>query len=499
MAQPIDKKWFSKTIKLVALRVPAPATNIFLNQFKHIKDQIFVNRPRVKTVVNDEQNECKTDTPIPQTSESSSSVVLQQVEDATMTTSRSIVSKSKLILLNESFTQLDFASLPPSLAELARKHDASIVSYDLNLDYSHYNTEQVLKELLPVGITVPTGFATTGHIAHVNLRNEHLPYKHLIGQVLLDKSTNIKTVFNKVKTIENQYRTFAGEVIAGSSNMFTRVKEHNAVFEFDFSEVYWNSRLQSEHARIVDLIKPSQVVMDMFCGIGPFAIPLAQKGVKVFANDLNPRSYYYLKHNMLLNKVQHNITPYNMDGREFAKMIAVKQLRGEVPSFDHVIMNLPASAAEFCDVFQNLYADARKEILSKIDVEQIPKKNLNDDITADCKQPLSPKSIAHTHSSILTRGQIRYPKVHCYCFIKDSQNPEGDAVALVSKYLNVSIKGQNGVHVHNVRNVAPSKEMMCVTFPLQESIVWGDDDPKAGNGTITNSEDQHQTKKAKLQ
>lgn len=45
--------------------------------------------------------------------------------------------------------------------------------------------------------------------------------------------------------------------------------------------VYWNSRLEQEHKRLVDTFKPGQVVLDMMAGIGPFAIPAAQKGCMV--------------------------------------------------------------------------------------------------------------------------------------------------------------------------------------------------------------------------
>jgi hypothetical protein len=55
------------------------------------------------------------------------------------------------------------------------------------------------QRLLPPTCTeVPSAFEAVGHIAHINLRDDLLPYKYLIGQVLLDKNPNIKTVVNKV-------------------------------------------------------------------------------------------------------------------------------------------------------------------------------------------------------------------------------------------------------------------------------------------------------------
>lgn len=55
-----------------------------------------------------------------------------------------------------------------------------------------------LQKLLPEGVDVPTSFESIGHIAHLNLRDEQLPHKALIGQVIIDKNPTIKTVVNKV-------------------------------------------------------------------------------------------------------------------------------------------------------------------------------------------------------------------------------------------------------------------------------------------------------------
>lgn len=55
-------------------------------------------------------------------------------------------------------------------------------------------------------------------------------------------------------------------------------------------------------------------------GVGPFALPAAKnKGSIVFANDLNPKSYEYLKKNVENNKLVNKVFSYNEDGRDFIK------------------------------------------------------------------------------------------------------------------------------------------------------------------------------------
>lgn len=85
-------------------------------------------------------------------------------------------------------------------------------------------------------------------------------------------------------------------------------------------------------------------------GVGPFAIPAAKKKCIAYANDLNPASYKYLVENIKTNHVAGRVHPYNMDGRDFVRMLAEKKV-----AYDHVVMNLPASAVTFLDVFAELY------------------------------------------------------------------------------------------------------------------------------------------------
>ena len=54
-----------------------------------------------------------------------------------------------------------------------------------------------------------------GHVAHLNLRPEHDPYKTLIGEVLLDKVANVRTVVNKVGRSQSTVRMSELEVLGG--------------------------------------------------------------------------------------------------------------------------------------------------------------------------------------------------------------------------------------------------------------------------------------------
>ncbi|GAV98782.1 trna methyltransferase trm5 [Lentinula edodes] len=196
------------------------------------------------------------------------------------------------------------AQLSQESLELLESKGNGFTEYNLVLDYDYWTASELLQAILPEELRegAPVGFAATGHIAHVNLNDDYLSYKKTIGQLFLDKNKTIRTVVNKLDNIDTQFRFFQMEVIAGEPDFIVEHHESDCRFTFDFSRVYWNSRLHTEHDRIVQSVHPGEVLVDVFAGVGPFAIPAGKKGCAVMANDLNPASYMYLCQNIKDNE-----------------------------------------------------------------------------------------------------------------------------------------------------------------------------------------------------
>ncbi|CAL9183231.1 unnamed protein product [Musa hybrid cultivar] len=206
--------------------------------------------------------------------------------------------KNRLVILSEKIQNSDLSEIPSHVLDpLKGLCNIEAVPYSLTLGYSYWGA---------------------GHVAHLNLTEDQLPYKDVIAKVIYDKNQPIiQTVVNKIGTITNEFRVPTFEVLAGKSDMVTEVKQYGVTFKLDYSLVYWNSRLEHEHIRLVSLFQRGETICDMFAGIGPFSIPAARKGCHVYANDLNSDSVHYLRINANINKVEDRVFAYNMDAKAF--------------------------------------------------------------------------------------------------------------------------------------------------------------------------------------
>ncbi|KAF7992372.1 hypothetical protein HCN44_001697 [Aphidius gifuensis] len=320
--------------------------------------------------------------------------------------------------------------------DIIKKYTSCIDKTMLTLKYDNWNAEQIFKAIIPDDIDVPSSYTKVGHIVHLNLRDNQLPFKDIIGQIYLDTTSQTKTVVNKLNNINNEYRNFSMEILAGENNTIATLKENNCQFKFDFSKVYWNSRLSTEHERLLEFMKKNDVLYDVFCGVGPFSIPAAKKGVTVMANDLNPESYKWLMENAKINKIKNNLNCYNKDGRDFLRNDVKNNLlarrKNNEDGNEHIAMNLPALAYEYLDVFHDWLND--------------------DEINLITKKP---------------------PLIHLYCFVKvkKEDDPKLAAKKLVESVINCELTDDALKIIHYVRNVAPAKDMMRVSFYLTEKIM----------------------------
>lgn len=138
----LDKNVFKTVFHVPALRIESKLCSLFIKQLQHN----LLNRPRIKNVMLDPEKQ----------------------------------NGKKVLLLNPSKKISDW---PVKEKELVVNHGAEEIEFDLVLNYEHWTAEEILRAILPAEVTeIPSAFETIGHIAHVNLRDVHLPYKNIIGK-----------------------------------------------------------------------------------------------------------------------------------------------------------------------------------------------------------------------------------------------------------------------------------------------------------------------------
>ena len=313
------------------------------------------------------------------------------------------------------------------------------------LDENEINVDNLLK-------TLPNGFEIVGKIAHMNLRDQYLKYKYFIGQLILDKNPSLSTVINKVGKIDNVYRTYDMEILAGEENYNVEHKEGNVRFQFDLRKTYWCSRLQNERDRVLKLLKKNEVLCDAFCGVGPLALRACKQGVKVYANDLNPDAYTYLNNNIRINKLnKDNIKTYNMDAREFIKGL-VNMSKNNVDEdeengdkifpkdlhINHFYMNLPKDAIEFMDIFVGLFKGCKNDIYNKDNL----------------------------------------PIIHVYGFAKIDNNPHELLKKRIAKAFKIEYDlfkkecEKDILNIQNVRDISNKKVVYCIDMKIPEIVAY---------------------------
>ncbi|MCS7131851.1 MAG: class I SAM-dependent methyltransferase family protein [Hadesarchaea archaeon] len=168
---------------------------------------------------------------------------------------------------------------------------------------------------------LPSGFDRMGHVAILTLPPALMHRSVEIAGALLQLK-GVRTVALREGPITGRHRKPKVKVIAGEPNTETLHKEHGCLFKLDVAKVMFAPGNLFERGRIVGLVQPGEVVVDMFAGVGQFSIPIAKraKPSKVYAIELNPVAYRYLCENIELNRVGHIVVPLHGDCEEMAPL-----------------------------------------------------------------------------------------------------------------------------------------------------------------------------------
>ena len=234
---------------------------------------------------------------------------------------------------------------------------------------------------------------------------------------------------------------------------------------------------------MVNKLQEGEVVCDVMAGVGPFAIPAGKKRIFVWANDLNPHGYEMLKLNAKKNKVQEFVTPMNMDSAQFIRdatrqlyqneprVVKIPQKTPKPPkkpsaknpprlqppppplvytsgrTFNHYIMNLPATAIDFLGAFKGVYA-GQERLFRPFTDRKLPLIHVYCFSTNSEERVVEPQEICQRISDMI--GYKITPE--------DCETGSGDK--------------EREVEIRAVRRVSPSKMMYCATFRLPGEVAF---------------------------
>ena len=203
---------------------------------------------------------------------------------------------------------------------------------------------QALENKLPPHLlaSLPQALDVVGDIAVVEIPPELESSREIVGEAILKTHKNLKTVLAKAGAISGTFRLRQFTFIAGEHKTQTIHREFGCQYHVDVAEAYFSPRLSHEHMRVASLVQPTETVLDLFAGVGPFSVLIGKKNptVKVYAVDINPEAVRLLKVNVRVNRVENRVYPVLGE----AGQLAAAELKG---SADRLIMNLPETSIKF--------------------------------------------------------------------------------------------------------------------------------------------------------
>lgn len=212
---------------------------------------------------------------------------------------------------------------------------------------------------------LPDGYVRLGRVVLVRWPDSLRPHFPLLAEDLASV-LGATTVLRVIGPVEGELRTPRVELLFGTETE-TEVVEHGIRWRFDAAQLMFAAGNRTERRRAGRLVQPGQTVVDLFAGIGYFAIPAARLGgaARVLAVDRNPVAIEYLTENARRNGVASRVVPILGDNRTVplptgeADHVFLGYLPSALPWVERAVSLLRASGG---DLHVHTVADSRRAV-----------------------------------------------------------------------------------------------------------------------------------------
>lgn len=159
------------------------------------------------------------------------------------------------------------------------------------------------------------------------------------------RRTGAKSVWGRLPETHSLFRTQTYMHLAGEKRSEVIIKENGLNFFFDFTKVFYSSKLSYEHLRVARQVRKGERIINMFSGFGAYSIASAVigKAHTVFSVDINPWAYYYQHCNVGLNRA----------GAVIPILGDIFKKADDLPQVDRVISPLPERYRDAYEVARN--------------------------------------------------------------------------------------------------------------------------------------------------
>lgn len=156
---------------------------------------------------------------------------------------------------------------------------------------------------------LPASYQKLGHVGIIRLPAGLMEKKRIIGEGVLNAIPGIRTCCLNRGPVQGEFRQPDMEYLAGEHHFEVVHKEHDCIFRFDITKLMWSMGNMNERKRLYQAVKPGEVVVDFFAGMGYWSIPIAKHAHPghVYAIDANPYAIEALRENRHANKIPESI------------------------------------------------------------------------------------------------------------------------------------------------------------------------------------------------